>query len=242
MGGLKKANRQSTFLSVKADGKFHQQSEEGAPGAELYEWETERSSGSSWDIIYNEIEGRVSDIRFREVEWGLMLDISIAWEDGGATISLNAAHRYAEDLMKKLPAINFEEEVRLRPYNYKPKGSEKTYIGIAVYQLNGREWDKLEGVFFNPETKENLLGYPGDFPKKNPKTKKYDSNEIKIFNLKVIKFLTDYTTDNVIPKVKSSSGYAPSGAGPSSDSPQPVSSSSSSDNGAAPYADDDIPF
>jgi hypothetical protein len=67
---------------VYADGQFHQKSKEGAPGAELYTWENEKTgkSGESWDIIYREIEGYISEISVHESEFGKSLNVTIAWD------------------------------------------------------------------------------------------------------------------------------------------------------------------
>jgi hypothetical protein len=39
-------------------------------------------------------------------------------------ISASIDTKYASDLMKKLPTVNFDEEVRIRPFSYIPNGKE----------------------------------------------------------------------------------------------------------------------
>jgi hypothetical protein len=237
MGGLKKSNSNRRFLTVKADGKFHQKSREGAPDAELYEWKNEKTgeSGNSWDIVYNEVEGRITDLYFYENEYGKTLNVVVSWEGDAATIQLKIDQNYAEDLMKKLPGVNFEEEVRLRPYNFEGDDGKKIR-GITVSQLDGREWEKLPNYFFEKETKETKHG----FPEPEGNTKKYDRDDWKAHFIRARKFLINYVEEHIVPEIKKYAGEpVTAGAGPRSDD------SYSDDEGQGtpgPIPDSDIPF
>jgi hypothetical protein len=244
MGGPRKTGGQRSYLTIKADGRLHQRSEEGAEGAELYKWVNDKTgaSGESWDIIFNEIDGHITGINFYDGDYGKVLNVTVSWDGGEAVVQMQITSNFCDDFLKKLPGVNLDEEVRLRPYSFKAKDNDKMLRGITVSQMdeNGREWEKLPNHFYNKDTQENLHGYPK--PEPLAKGEKYDKDDWTAYFIKVRKFLIGYAEQQVIPNVKK---RAPVGAGvgggggPSSDGGQ---YDDGGGDGDIPADDDQIPF
>lgn len=168
-----------TFLSILADGKFHQEVPEGTEGAVIREYEDSKGNkGSKTELVHDSIKGKITKIEIVEKEFGKSINLHI---DDDGIISTGVAGRFGEDLMKKLPNVDFNKEVILSPYSFTPKGEENNKSGVTITQ----DGLKLVSYYYNPETKETINGLPepeGD-------TSKFDSDDWKIHFTVVRKFL-----------------------------------------------------
>jgi hypothetical protein len=108
-------------------------------------------------------------------------------------VALSTSSREAEDLMKKLPGIDFKKEVKLRPFNFEGTGGDEVR-GIEVLQSDGTDFTiKIKNFFRDAEKKENINGFP------NPEgdTTSYSKDDWKLYFLLARKFLVAYTRDKV---------------------------------------------
>ena len=72
---------------------------------------------------------------------------------------------------------------------------------------------KIDNFFYDKTLKENINGYPNPEFKKNKKTgevKPFDSDDWKIYFISARKFLEEYMTDNILPKMPRMSDIDPS--------------------------------
>lgn len=102
--------------------------------------------------------------------------------------------------MKKLPNVNFDEEVRIRPYSYIPNGKEKPTTGVELMQrdaVTGQFTRKVESFFDSYDEKAKKFLTRNGFPTPEGDTSSYGSDDWKIYFLTVKRFLVNYTKENI---------------------------------------------
>jgi len=163
------------FITVLADGKFHQTVDEGTEGAVIRKYKDKDDvEQSKTELVFDEVSGVITKISFEEGDYGKSLQIEL---DNEGIVSLNTASNFGEDVMKKLPNINLKQEVRLVPYSFEETG--KSRKGITIYQNE----EKVQNHYYNTETSEVINGMP-DF-----EGDKKDKDDWKIYFMKARKFL-----------------------------------------------------
>jgi hypothetical protein len=167
------------FITVLADGKFHQTVPEGTEGAVIREYEDSKGvKGSKTELVFDEVSGVITAISFDEGDFGKSLVLEI---DGDGVVSLNTAGNFGEDVMKKLPNINLKQSVKLVPYSFEDEG--KSRKGITIYQND----EKVQNHYYDSDKKKVSNGMPefdGDAK---------DKDDWKIYFMKVRKFLISET-------------------------------------------------
>lgn len=174
---LKKNENNKKYISVLADGKFHESVLEGTEGAVVRTYEDKDGvKQSKIELVFDEAQGKITKFYFEDGEFGKNLLLEI---DNDGIIVLGTASSFCEDLMKKLPAIDLKADVKLVPYSFVAEG--KSRKGITVYQ--GEQ--KVESYYWDKEAKKVKNGFPeieGD-------ASKFDSDDWKMHFMKVRKFL-----------------------------------------------------
>jgi len=193
--GLEKRENNTTWASIIADGSIRVRSEESNPNAVRRDYELkDGTKGTKWELVYTNLRGHINDISFRDGDYGTQLMILI--DDITLAVSMNS--KYADDILKKLPNVDFSKDVNFVPFAFDDdNGKEKK--GVTIYQdLGDVKPSKLTNFFYDPETNGSKHGYP-EFPENSKKMKKDDW---KIYFITVRKFLQEYTEANVTPLVK----------------------------------------
>lgn len=171
-----------TFISVLADGKFHQTVPEGTVNSIKREYEDKQGGKhSKVELVYDEASGYISKLGFTENEYGKSLNIEI---DGDGTISLNVESNFADDFMKKLPNVDLSQPVTLAPYAFEDD-NKRNRRGITIYQ-NGK---KVESAFWDSEKKV----VKGGIPVTEGDTESFDKDDWKMHFMRVRKFLVSNT-------------------------------------------------
>ena len=166
------------FVTVLADGKFHQSVDEGTQGAVIREYEDSKGNkGKKTEFVFTEATGKITDIKFEEGEFGKSIQIEM---DGNGIISLSTSSSFGEDFMKKLPNIDLGDVVLFKPYAFEDDNG-KSKKGITIYQ-NGA---KVENYYYDPVAKKPCNGMP--VPEGN--TNKFSSDDWKLHFMIVRKFL-----------------------------------------------------
>jgi len=179
------------FISILSDGKIHETVSKDTEGAILREYETSSGEkGEKWELVYARLEGKITNVQFQEGEYGENIHVTFQFEDGTEVVlSQSTAGSFGEDLMKRLPGVNFDDKVGLSPYAFENEKG-KMIRGVGLYQTS----DKVGNFFF--EDGKALHGYPvpeGD-------TETYDKDDWKIHFIKVRKFLVAYVKEHIVPK------------------------------------------
>lgn len=187
------------YISVKADGVFHEKVSEGTEGAVYREYELkDGTKGGKWERLYKSVDNvHIKGIRFEDGEYGenILVTLSdgeneVVWAEGTGT-------NFGSDLMKKLPNVNFAEKMSIAPYSFTTEGG-KNRRGVNIFQ-NDKLGDYFTS-FVEDEAPKKLHGFP-EWPKK---LEDMGKNDWKKYFLEVEIFLTDYTKKNIIPKLETS--------------------------------------
>jgi len=175
-----------------SDGTLRLSVPEGTEGAKKRDYETsDGKQGSKWELIFKSLTGKITNLQMYEGDYGTNLMVTLSYEGGSDTISINTNTPFGEDFMKKLPNINLDEFVTLAPYSFVDEKG-KTRKGITVTQGD----TKLKDFFTDAEDyKKKLHGYP--MPKGD--TDKYTNDKWKLYFAEARIFLSDYTTEKFIP-------------------------------------------
>jgi hypothetical protein len=196
---LKPVTEQKTYLNIQGKVEennvcFRKTVPEGTPGAKLRKYETsDGKTGEKWELWYKEVGGTITNVHFFEGDYGKNLIITLdAGLDEPVELSLGVATRYGEDVLKKLPNIDFNKQVILTPYGFEPEG--KIRQGVSIVQRDcGWKDDKVTGAFYDPEKKKNLLGMPesGDID---------DNEDLKIYFMQARKHMIQYAEKEILPQ------------------------------------------
>jgi hypothetical protein len=175
------ARPKGTYYTVLSDGKFHTEVEEGTEGAVRREYETsDGKKGVKIERIAQTITGRLTNISIYEGDYGKLLQLTMG--DNDLIISLPTQSSFGEDVMKKLPNIDVEKDVKLSPYSFVDENG-KTRKGISIVQ----DGVKVENYYHEKKGDKYVAinGYP-DIP---ADAKSYDSEDWKLFFGQARKFL-----------------------------------------------------
>lgn len=186
--GLTKKDK-ATYAYILSDGKIRVASDETNPNAVRRDYETsDGQKGVKYEEVFDELNGQITNIVFYEGDYGKQIQISI----DGIVLSLNTTSPFAEDFMKKLPAIDLSEELIITPYSF-TDDNDKLRKGMSIVQ----DGKKIQNFFYDFAKKEAINGYP---VVDQEKAKKYDKDDWKIYFTKCRKFLVKYIEEKVLPE------------------------------------------
>jgi hypothetical protein len=186
---------EGTYASILADGKIHIKVADGTEGAVGREYEdSEGNKGTKTELVYKDIAGMITGVKFEDGKYGLQMLVTILEEDEEAgteettILAFGTESNYGEDMMKKLPNINLKKMVKIAPYSFKDeKGKNKR--GVTVFQDGDK---KIVNFFYDPVKKVNLYDFP-EIPK--AKGKVISKKEWKKHFSDVSDFLVEYNTE-----------------------------------------------
>lgn len=180
------------YVSILAsDGTFRFPVPEGTPNSVERKWTVDDKSGVKHELVWKSITGKITNVEIVVASFGSLLQITVNDEAGDLTISIPQGNNFAIDLMKKLPNVNLEKEVKLTPYSFENEKGQAVK-GVTLEQ----EGVKITNFFYDGE--KNINGFPtpeGD-------TTKYTKNKWKSYFGTVEDFLVEYiktkfTTEDV---------------------------------------------
>lgn len=180
------------FITILADGKFHETVPAGTDGAVLREYETSSGQkGEKWELVYTRLEAKITKIDFKDGEFGEQILITFHDEDNELVLSQLVATNFGEDILKKLPNVDFSDRVSFSPYAFTNQENGKLVRGVTLYQKDR----KLFNYFWDNEKKEPKNGYP-----EAPKGESLTKDDWKIHFLQARKFLVGYAKENIVSK------------------------------------------
>jgi hypothetical protein len=182
------------FITILADGKFHESVPQGTDGAVLREYETsDGKKGEKWELVYTKLDNaRITNVQFRDGDFGEQVLITFEDEDGHVvTLSQGVASNFGEDILKRLPNVSFSDKVSISPYSFEDNG--KQVRGVTFYQ-GGM---KVHNYFWDNEKKVPLHGFP-KMEEESP-----SKDDWRIHFIQVRKFLVKYAKENIVTKFAS---------------------------------------
>lgn len=163
-------------------GCFKEQVEEGTLSANRREYEkADKSVGIKYEISYCSLDGKITNIKFRDSDYGKLILIEI---DNDIQLSMNTESRYFMNFARKLPAIDLGKKVNMSPYDFET-AEGKRMVGISVVQNE----EKIKDYYY--DGKKNLNNLP------NPPEGEKDKDDWKIYFTTVKKFLIRQIEDMV---------------------------------------------
>ena len=196
-------SKNKLYLSI-VQGSLRQSVPKGTEGAVEREWEAGGKKGVKHEIEYSAYSGKITGVTFFDGEsdgrkftnLNIILDEN---EDGKQpVISVGVSTRYASDILKKLPSVDFEKEVRIRPYAFIPEGEDKTVTGVEITQPDrfGKFVYKVDSHFHSKAGDGKTIIKNG-YPVPEGDTRTYTADDWKVFYLQVRRFLVNYTKEHV---------------------------------------------
>jgi hypothetical protein len=193
-----------TFLSV-GFGKLRQKTLENkervnkdTPNAVKRETQ---QGGESWAIEFDWITGIIENIFHKDdPQYGDSFEVVLRDATDLYQISFDDSSRFWFDFAKKLPNIDLKSMVKLNPYDFTEKGTNKRRVGLSIEQ-NGQKITSFYDKQNPDKTWEILNGFPK--PPANMDWK--DKDETKIFTIKVKKFLKAEFENRIAPKFENAS-------------------------------------
>ena len=181
------------IITILADCLFHETVPEGTEGAVEREYETsDGKAGKKTELQYARVDNVfITDVKFEMGNYGENLLITLSDGENEITLAQAVDSSFGEDLLKKLPAIDFSEKMSLVPYKYQNK-KDKTRKGVDIYQKS----DKILNFFWDEATRTNLHGFP-TLPED---TSKYTNDMWKLHFLQARIVTVEYAKANIIPK------------------------------------------
>lgn len=206
MSKLEANENNKVYLSI-VQGSLRQSVQKGTQGAIEREWEAGGESGTKYEKVHSAATGFIKDISFfdGESKGRKFTNINIVLDENEEgkqpVLSTGIATRYASDILKKLPNINFEEEIRLRPYAFQPEGEDKTVTGVEITQRDHTgNFEKKITSFFHKKNKEDKWEAINGYPIPEGNTNDFTTDDWDIFYKQARKFLINYTKEKICTK------------------------------------------
>lgn len=194
MDGLVADKPKGRFISIKAtDGKFHEKVPEGTEGSEVVEYELKDGTKGKKSVIkYPRIENVfITNVEFEDGDYGKNVLVTLSDGENEIVWAQGTKTPFGEDLMKKLPAVDFAEKLTIQPYSFPSEKTGKPVRGVNIYQTS----DKVLSHFWDGEKAIN--GIP-EYDKVDAKS--FDSDDWASHFTTVRKFLVNYIEEHVRPK------------------------------------------
>ena len=189
--GLLEREDKGRLLYVLADGKLREQVDETTEGAKLRVVKDDDGNvkAEKWELTYPGIKGFISGVTMFDGDYGTNILIAIKdANDEEFTLSLKAKDRYGEDFLHKLPNVDFEKEITIKPYNF--TDGERKVVGVSLTQDdvklgNAFNWKDESGEW------QSVEGYPQVDENKKPK----NSDQWMVFFTQRREWVIEYLTE-----------------------------------------------
>lgn len=178
--GLTESAPRGNYLNI-VQGKLRMPTSEDNPKAVKREWEAkDGTKGIKHELVYDEISGVITSIKFKQSDFGEQLSIGIK-DDKDYIINMPSDSRYAINFMRRLPAVDLGQKVELKPYDVTDDDGKRN-TGIKITQ-----GEVIKDQFYDAEKKKNVGGMP-EMKVENP-----DADDWKVYFIGVKKFLKENT-------------------------------------------------
>lgn len=185
-----------TFLSI-IGGEFRKTVDENTPGAIKREWSVGGKTGVKWELSFPSVDGVISSLEFHEGEYGKNLKVWIKDGDELFCVSAGVKTGFGEDLLKKLPAVNYKERIELTPYEFTPDGASHALKGVTFRQAG----NKLTN-FYRDADKKPSNGIPTTEASLEDMDKEERREYWISYFAKVRRFMIKEIEDKIIPKLE----------------------------------------
>ena len=206
MSRAEQATSNKSFFKI-VEGSFRRSVPAGTPDAIERAWTAGGKTGTAIEVEYKHLFGFVRNVEFYEGEGdnGKYTNLNLVLDEDEETgripvISVGVDTKYARDIMHKLPNIDLEKDVRIRPFSFVPEGEDKAVTGVEIMQRDSIDkfTKKVESFFFKKEGEKSVE--VNGFPKREKPYDEQSKAEREISKILRNEFLANYTRENIIPK------------------------------------------
>ncbi len=178
-------SEERTYLNVSY-GKLRQRAKEGQEKAKS---RTLEDGTVIWEKVYNFLEGIIDKIFMKtHEEYGNSWLILMSDGEEKFSIQVSENSRYGDDLLKKIPNLNYGRGYKITPYDFEADGKRKCGISIKTLQSDLSVISYYHTFGKNPDGSASVtatngfLEYDGNWK---------DKDEVKIYFMRVRKFLRE---------------------------------------------------
>jgi len=158
------------------------------------EYETsDGKKGVKWEIRHKNLTGKIVGLQFLASDFGEQLRVRIENNGESAVVSIALDSRYFTDFGKKISNIDLTQNIVFNSYDFTNKEGKRLQ-GLSITQ-NG---EKVTNYFWDAEKKEVLH----DFPQPEGDKNTFDSDDWKMFFIRVKKFLKTHIEKIEMPDVE----------------------------------------
>lgn len=202
---MSKENTKSEGLYYTViDGTFRRRVPDGTEGATRREYETKDGAKAvKYEMVIDSLEGKIEDMFITEGDFGRILTVKLDPNEKGINphVQFSVESTYGEDVLKKIPNVDFSKEIRFRPFAFTDQTNGKEVRGVEIKQ--GEE--KMTNFFWDSENKKPINGLPQITDDPDTMTK----DDWKIHFMTVRKHLINYFTEKIVPKLQTVPKSAP---------------------------------
>jgi hypothetical protein len=138
------------------------------------------------------IEGKIVNIEVEPSDYGPQLKITTSANSDGKfpVIGIGLETKHGRELLRKIPSLDFSQDVRFIPYKFTPEGADDAISGINLFQNDL----KIQSFFWDAEKKV--------FKNNHPTINWDDATESqkKIYKIERDEFLKNHLTKHILPK------------------------------------------
>lgn len=193
--GLEEKKSSRYVYILGSDGTLRESVTEGTEGAVKRDYETsDGKTGTKWEKVYKSLGGKIADVNLRDGDYGTQVQIAVdCGEPTPIILSVATNSPYGEDIMKKLPSINYNEHVVFTPACFEKKnGKMAKYVKIT-------QGDTEVADHYTPYSPDGYQ-YLNGVPEPKGDTEKYTTEKWSLYFATVRDFLVDETRANILPK------------------------------------------
>lgn len=140
------------YYSV-SDGRIRQKTDEKDPNAQYREGTVDGKKYEIYELVFDYITGRITDIDVSDSEYGRNLEITLEDPSGENIIRMKWNSVYANTFLSKCPNLDFSKEVTIEPFYFK---KDKKARLILIQDNN-----KIK-AFYTKENPQGMPRYPAD--------------------------------------------------------------------------------
>ena len=136
---------QDLVLTI-AYGKMVQKCDPGEPGAKIRTWEDSETGEikEKYEIVHKNLIGRIVGLHISEKQYGPVLVVTLAKGGEKAVLMVQVNSAFFGGFVKKLPNVDFKEEVVLNSWDFIGKNGKPVRtisVGQGGFKVNSHFWD-----------------------------------------------------------------------------------------------------
>lgn len=179
--GLETRESGAIYLGI-AKGNITAKGKKGDEGVQTREYKDDDGNVQTiYEYQYSKLNGIITKIVFRDGKFGEECRIHVTDVGEDYILTIKTDDRYFQDFAKKIPNVDLSQEVSLAPFDFEGDNG-KPVRGMTIEQGG----EKVLSYYYDADKKKDINGFP---TVTKADRKEYDSDDWKMYFIKVKKFL-----------------------------------------------------